>query len=90
MSTLFDFDDPPDVLCALMPWMATACGRCICGGCAQCRTEGCPCVLRPSPVLARGLNSYAAVTCPDCLARGDLAAIARESQTPGRMAPVVA
>lgn len=89
MSTLFDFAPEPDVLCALMPWMGTACGRCVCGGCAQCAAEGCPCVLRPAPVLARGPRSYDRVTCPDCLARGDLYAIARESQRPERLAPVV-
>lgn len=92
MSTLFDFIDDGDaeVLCALMPWMGTACGRCVCGGCSQCAAEGCSCVLCPTPVLARGLDSYSRITCPDCLALGDLHAIARESQRPERLAPVVA
>lgn len=88
--TLFDFlpAEGPDVLCGLMPWMATACGRCVCGGCRQCAADGCACVLRPAPAVT--LGPYSAVTCPDCLAAGDLPALARASQTPARMAPVVA
>ena len=89
MSTLFDFlpDAPaPDVLCALMPWMGTACGQCICGGCAQCRADGCLCATRATPRAT--LGPYSAVTCPDCLARGDLAGIARAAQN--RQAAVTA
>lgn len=88
MSTLFDFldDDQPPVLCALMPWLGTACGRCICGGCSQCAAEGCGCVHRPTPTTT--LGPYSDVTCPDCLARGDLTALARAAQQ--RQAPVTA
>lgn len=90
LDLLAELDAPPadDRLHACMPWMATACGRCICGGCKQCAETGCACVRQPAPSVT--LGPYSAVTCEECLALGDLSALARASQRPERMAKATA
>lgn len=80
LQMLADLDTAPPVLHALMPWMDSACGRvCACGGCGSCPC-GNRCLTQPKPAFA---TRYADVTCPDCLATGDLPALGAAAQRPG-------
>lgn len=80
---LFDYLPAPvddagaPVVCALMPNMMTACCRCTCGGCGACPC-GNVCATQPTP---RVTTEYRRVTCPDCLALGDLSRRARAAQS---------
>ena len=83
LDLLADLDADATVVHALMPWMGLACGGDVLTISRAGRAAG------TRTITTRVGAHWGEVTCPDCLALGDLSALAHESQRPGRMAGVV-
>ncbi|HZL80410.1 MAG TPA: hypothetical protein VFC06_00465 [Demequina sp.] len=86
--TLFDRPVPADhdtdttIVHALMPWMGLACGGDVLTISRAGRAAG------TRTITTHVGAHWGEVTCPDCLALGDLSALARNSQRPERLATV--